>query len=77
MTNCPGGKKPGHLELHPFPETTEYLGDPTKTWMVNFRVSRLAAMVQQLRAAGISVEVDRQPPRTAGAQQKNLAWLFH
>jgi catechol 2,3-dioxygenase-like lactoylglutathione lyase family enzyme len=43
----------------PFPETTEYFRDPTKVWMVNFRVSHLDAMVAQLRAAGISVEVDQ------------------
>lgn len=73
----PWWQETGPSGIAPFPETTEYLGDPTKTWMVNFRVSRLDAMVQQPRAAGISVEVDRQPPRRAGAQQKNLAWLFH
>jgi glyoxylase I family protein len=44
----------------PFPETTEYFGDPKKTWMVNFRVSSLEAMFRQVRAAGISVEVDQQ-----------------
>lgn len=42
-------------------ETTEHFGDPKKTWMVNFRVSSLDAMVAQLRAAGISVDVDQQP----------------
>jgi glyoxylase I family protein len=41
-----------------FPKTTEYFGAPQKTWMVNFRVGNLDAIVAQLRAAGISVEVD-------------------
>jgi glyoxylase I family protein len=44
----------------PFPETTEYFGDSEQMWMVNFRVRDLDAMVAQLRAAGIAIEVDAQ-----------------
>ena len=36
----------------------EHLGGPGRTWSVNFRVPDLDAMVAQLRAAGIEVEVD-------------------
>ena len=50
----------GPSGIGPFPETTEYFGDAKKVWMVNFRVSNLDSMVAQLRAAGISVEVDQQ-----------------
>lgn len=50
----------GPSGIAPFPETTEYFGDPKKAWMVNFRVSNLDAMVAQLRAAGISIEMDQQ-----------------
>ncbi len=32
--------------------------DPGKSWMINFRVRDLAAMVAQLRGAGILVDVD-------------------
>jgi predicted enzyme related to lactoylglutathione lyase len=32
-----------------------------KQWMVNFRVANLDAMVTQLRAAGVSVEIDPEP----------------
>ena len=57
-----GGRKPGQPHSHRFPETTDYFGpDATKTWMVNFRVRSLDAIVAQLRAAGVSVEVDPQP----------------
>jgi glyoxylase I family protein len=42
----------------PFPATTDYFGDPARSWMVNFRVRDLDAMVAQLRAAEIAVEVD-------------------
>ena len=44
----------------PFPEATKYFGRPEQMWMINFRVSDLDAMVKQLRAAGITVEVDSQ-----------------
>jgi len=42
----------------PFPEDTTYLGSTNKQWMINFRVPNLDAMVEQLRGAGISVEVN-------------------
>jgi len=42
----------------PFPENTSYFGDPTKQWMINFRVSDLDRLVAQLEAAGIAVKVD-------------------
>ena len=48
----------GPTVFAPFPATTEYFGDAKNQWMVNFRVVRLDALVEQLRAAGISVEVD-------------------
>lgn len=41
----------------PFPESTDYFGDPQKAWMVNFRLRDLDKMVEQLRAAGIAVTV--------------------
>jgi glyoxylase I family protein len=51
----------GPTVFAPFAEDTDYFGpDPTKVWMVNLRVTSLDAMVAQLRAAGISVEIDPQ-----------------
>lgn len=41
-----------------FPQDTKMFGRSEQQWMVNFRVRDLAAMVAQLRAAGIAVEVD-------------------
>ena len=46
----------GPTVFGPFPETTGYFGDPTKVWMVNFRVHDLDKMVAQLRSAGIEVK---------------------
>jgi catechol 2,3-dioxygenase-like lactoylglutathione lyase family enzyme len=44
----------------PFPLDTEYFGEMTRSWMINFRVRDLDAMAAQLRAAGIAVEIDAQ-----------------
>jgi predicted enzyme related to lactoylglutathione lyase len=48
----------GSTVFEPFPADTDYFGDPAKSWMINFRVPDLDAMVEQLRSAGIAVEVD-------------------
>ncbi len=48
----------GPTEFQPFPGDTAYFGRPEQMWMINFRVRNLAAMVAQLEAAGIAVEVD-------------------
>jgi len=48
----------GQTVFAPFPEKTGYLGDPTKQWMINFRVSHLDKLAGQLEAAGIAVKVD-------------------
>ncbi|MEM9168698.1 MAG: VOC family protein [Pseudomonadota bacterium] len=48
----------GVTVFEPFQEDTAFFGDPKKQFMLNFRVRDLTAMVAQLQAAGISVEVD-------------------
>lgn len=48
----------GPTVFAPFPADTDYFGDGKCSWMLNFRVRSLNAMVAQLRAAGIAVEVD-------------------
>ena len=48
----------GQTVFSPFPEKTGYFGDPTKQFMINFRVSDLDKMTKQLKAAGITVKVD-------------------
>lgn len=49
----------GATVFEPFREDTEYFGRREQAWMVNFRVRNLDAMVDQLRAAGITVEYDK------------------
>jgi predicted enzyme related to lactoylglutathione lyase len=56
----PWQQQAGPTAFAPFPETTDYFGDIGKAWMVNFRVASLDAMMAQLRAAGIAVELDAQ-----------------
>jgi predicted enzyme related to lactoylglutathione lyase len=50
----------GPTVFAPFPETSDYFGDPHKAWMVNFRVRDLDKMAAQLKAAGIEVKIDPQ-----------------
>jgi predicted enzyme related to lactoylglutathione lyase len=50
----------GPTAFAPFEESTSYFGNPRRQWMVNFRVRSLAAMVAQLQAAGIAVQIDPQ-----------------
>jgi predicted enzyme related to lactoylglutathione lyase len=48
----------GPTVFAPFESDTDYFGDANKSWMINFRVSNLDAMVQELRASNIDVSVD-------------------
>ncbi len=48
----------GPTVFAPFAADTQYFGRPEQTWMINFRVEDLDAMVHELSAAGIAVEVD-------------------
>lgn len=54
----PWQQSAGPTAFAPFPADTNYFGSPKQTWMINFRVRDLDAMVSQLRAAGINVGVD-------------------
>jgi len=48
----------GETVFEPFDMDSEMIGPPEHTWMLNFRVDDLEAMVAQLRAGGAEVEVD-------------------
>ncbi len=47
----------GPTVFAPFRADTDYFGSDDRQWMVNFRVDDLNAMVTQLRAANIEVDV--------------------
>lgn len=57
----PWRQEAGPTVFAPFPQSTDYFGDPKQSWMINFRVRSLDAMAAQLRGAGITVEIDPQP----------------
>ena len=48
----------GPTSFTPFSEKTNYLGDSSKQWMINFRVANLEKLAAQLQTAGIMVKVD-------------------
>jgi glyoxylase I family protein len=48
----------GPTSFTPFSQKTSYFGDPSKQWMINFRVANLERLAKQLQAAGIVVKVD-------------------
>jgi glyoxylase I family protein len=58
--DLPWLQQAGPTAFAPFPEDTSYFGDAGKQWMINFRVASLDAMITQLRAAGISVELNQE-----------------
>ena len=51
-------QQPGPTVFSAMPIDSEHFGGPVQTWSINFRVADVDSMVNQLRAAGISVEVD-------------------
>lgn len=51
----------GPTVFAPFEEGTDYFGRAEQQWMINFRVRDLDAMVAQLQAAGVDVEVNAEP----------------
>ena len=54
----PWRQEEGETVFAPFPQDSEMIGPPEHTWMINFRVADLDALVTQLEAAGESVAVD-------------------
>ncbi len=44
----------------PFPADTDYFGRRDQSWMINFRVADLDAMLAQLREAGVEADDDVQ-----------------
>ena len=54
----PWRQEAGITVFAPFQHDTEYFGDASHQWMINFRVPDLDAMVAQLRAAGVEVIED-------------------
>ena len=56
----PWQQEAGSTVFSPFPDASNYFGDSKQMWMVNFRVRDLDAMVAQLGAARIAIDIDPQ-----------------
>ena len=54
----PWRQQEGVTVFAPFEQDSEMIGPPGHTWMINFRVDDLDAIVDQLRRAGETVTVD-------------------
>ena len=54
----PWRQEEGVTVFAPFRQDSEMIGPPEHTWMINFRVDDLDAIVEQLRGAGETVDVD-------------------
>jgi len=55
---APWMQQAGATVFAPFSSDTDYFGNPSQAWMINFRVANLDRMIAQLRAKGIEVTVD-------------------
>lgn len=53
----PWRQQEGATAFAPFQQDSEMIGPPEHTWMINFRVDDLDAIVEQLRSAGETVDV--------------------
>lgn len=56
----PWNQEAGPTVFAPFEKNTDYFGDARQNWMINFRVSDLDKMVNELRNKGIDVVVDEE-----------------
>lgn len=54
----PWRQQEGVTVFAPFQQDSEMIGPPEHTWMINFRVDDMDAIVAQLRAAGETITVD-------------------
>lgn len=48
-------EKKGHTAWSPFEETTDYFGDASQQYMINYRVENLTLLVEQLKREGVTV----------------------
>ena len=53
-----------------FPSDTKYFGSPTQQAMVNYRVDDLDALLDQLKAAGVTID-----PKREDTDYGRFAWI--
>jgi catechol 2,3-dioxygenase-like lactoylglutathione lyase family enzyme len=67
---CPAPEGHGETVWSLFPAGTDYFGDSGQTWMLNFRVDDLGALLAQLRARRVWID----PKQTEEANGR-FAWI--
>jgi catechol 2,3-dioxygenase-like lactoylglutathione lyase family enzyme len=63
-------EKPGTTIWGPFPKTTEYFGPGPATFMINYRVENLDAILKALESEGIWID-----PKREDSQYGRFAWI--
>ena len=53
-----------------FPETTEYLGNPSQQVMVNYRVDDMDGLIEKLAGSGVSID-----PKRDDSEYGRFAWI--
>lgn len=66
----PDKKGPGRTEWSPFKHDTDYFGPGTFSYMFNYRVDDIDALLQQLRTEGVSV-----PDKTEDTDYGRFTWI--
>jgi hypothetical protein len=75
----PWRQEAGETVFAPFAQDSQMIGSPEHTWMINFRVEDLDAMVEQLRGDGrgrpdaLSERLVRRAARSRGKRHPALA----
>ncbi len=67
MNSMPGGETAWSI----FPTTTTYLKDSKSDFMINYIVDDLAAILEQMRSAGVAVD-----EHTESADFGNFGWIY-
>jgi predicted enzyme related to lactoylglutathione lyase len=63
-------KRPGFTLWMPFADSTKHFEPSQREFMLNFRVDDLAALLRQLRSAGVQVEA-----RTEDSEYGRFGWI--
>ena len=66
-----GPDSAGMVVFAQFPADTKYFGDGPQTFMVNFRVDDLDALLEQLAAAGVRID-----PKRDDYSYGRFAWIW-
>jgi predicted enzyme related to lactoylglutathione lyase len=48
-------ERKGYTAWSPFSNDTDYFGEPSQQYMINYRVENLEALVEQLKAEGVTI----------------------